>query len=379
MRRRRFQKGSLQLRKHGNRRVWVVLYYDDQGERRYHTLGWASEMKKGDADEKRQDFMREINGGDRTAAPVRPPTVKEFLDQVYLPFYRGKWKESTAGTTENRIQHHIVKELGTERLEDLTLAPLQQFLERKAGSGLSFSVVDHLRWDLTSMFEMAVSEKLIRVNPTSALYTPSVAKRPVGQAMSGEQVETALAAVEFRERVILQLAIFAGMRPGELLAIQREHVSADASVIEIRRRVYRGKFADPKNGLVRTVAVPPKTASLLGEWMETAVERTPEAHVFAGETGQPLWRSSLLEDHIKTKLEPIGLGWVNFQVMRRTHASLGHKAKVDPKVAADQRGHGIGVALDVYTKSSIEERAVAAKQLEEAVLTEVVKMPKRSA
>ena len=88
---------------------------------------------------------------------------------------------------------------------------------------------------------------------------------------------------------------------------------------------------------------------------------------------------SLLEDHVKTKLDPIGLGWVNFQVMRRTHVSLGHKAKVDPKVAADQRGHGIGVALDVYTKSSIEERAVAANQLEEAVLTKVVQMPKKSA
>ena len=47
MRRRRFQKGSLQLRKHGNRRVWVVLYYGQKGERRYHTLGLASEMKKG--------------------------------------------------------------------------------------------------------------------------------------------------------------------------------------------------------------------------------------------------------------------------------------------------------------------------------------------
>jgi integrase len=229
------------------------------------------------------------------------------------------------------------------------------------------------------MFEMGVSEKVIRVNPTAALYTPSLAKRPVRQAMSGDQVETALAAVEFREKVILQLAIFAGMRPGELLAIQREHVSADASVIEIRRRVYRGKFADPKNGLVRTVAVPPRTAGLLREWMEMAVDSNPGTHIFAGETGRPLWRSSLLDDHIRAKLEPIGLGWVNFQVMRRTHASLGHKAKVDPKVAADQRGHGIGVALDVYTKSSIEERAAAAKQLEEAVLTKAVEMPKRSA
>jgi hypothetical protein len=47
---------------------------------------------------------------------------------------------------------------------------------------------------------------------------------------------------------------------------------------------------------------------------------------------------------------------------------------VDPKVAADQRGHGIGVALNVYTKSSIEERTEAGKPLEESILT-----PKRSA
>jgi len=177
MRRRRFQKGKLQLRKHTDRRVWAVLYYDEKRERRYHTLGWASEMNKGTADEKRQEFMREINGGGRTTGATRQTTVAEVLEQVYLPFYRGKWKESTAGTSENRLRHHIAKELGTQRLEDLTLAPLQQFLEQKATSGLSFSVVDHLRWDLSSMFEMAVSEKLIAVNPTTALYTPKTAKR----------------------------------------------------------------------------------------------------------------------------------------------------------------------------------------------------------
>jgi hypothetical protein len=87
----------------------------------------------------------------------------------------------------------------------------------------------------------------------------------------------------------------------------------------------------------------------------------------------------LLEDHIRAKLEPTCLGWVNFQVMRRTHASLGHEAKVDPKVSADQRGHGIGVALDVYIKSSMEDRATAAKQLEDSVLTKAIRTRKRSA
>ena len=58
----------------------------------------------------------------------------------------------------------------------------------------------------------------------------------------------------------------------------------------------------------------------------------------------------------------------NFQALRRTHASLGHKAGIDPKVSADQRGHGIGVALDVYTKAALSTRAEAAKQLEESIL-----------
>ena len=52
----------------------------------------------------------------------------------------------------------------------------------------------------------------------------------------------------------------------------------------------------------------------------------------------------------------IGLGWVTFQVMRRTNASLGHKRGVDPKVAADQRGHGLGVSMDVYTQTDLDQK-----------------------
>lgn len=369
MRRRRFQKGSLQLRKHAERRVWVVLYYDELGDRRYHTLGFASEMNKSTADEKREEFMRTINGGVRTISAVRPPTVVEFIEEVYLPFYLGKWKESTAGTSENRIRKHIVTDLGPERLNKLTMAKLQKFLEEKATAGLSFSVVDHLRWDLSSMFDMAVAEKVVAANPTASLYTPKTAKRNKQVAMSAEQVELAINTVEEREKVILCLAVFAGMRPGELLAIRREHVKQAGRVIEVQQRVYRGKLDSPKNGLERTVAVPPETATLLWDWITNAVDPDPTAYVFAGETGQPLWRSSLLEDYIKSKLKPAGLGWVNFQVLRRAHASLGHEAKIDPKVSADQRGHGIGVAIDVYTKSSMKDRASAAKRLENSVLT----------
>jgi hypothetical protein len=42
-------------------------------------------------------------------------------------------------------------------------------------------------------------------------------------------------------------------------------------------------------------------------------------------------------------------------------------------VSADQREHGIGVPIDVYTKSRIEKRAEAAEKLEKAVLKPMLK------
>ena len=103
------------------------------------------------------------------------------------------------------------------------------------------------------------------------------------------------------------------------------------------------------------------------EWMGLVAEGT-EAWVFSSENAQtPMWRDNIWYRGMKPKLEPLGLDWANFQVLRRTHASLGHEAGIDPKVAADQRGHGIGVALDVYTKTALSKRAEAAEELENSV------------
>src|SRR5215813_14390849 len=102
--------------------------------------------------------------------------------------------------------------------------------------------------------------------------------------------------------------------------------------------------------------------------MNTAVGPKPNAYLFASEKGRPVWRETLMYDHIRPKLKPHKLEWVDFQVMRATHASIGHRLKLDPKVTADQRGHGVGVAIEEYTKTSVKDRAAAAKKLEESVL-----------
>jgi integrase len=126
---------------------------------------------------------------------------------------------------------------------------------------------------------------------------------------------------------------------------------------------------DPKTTTSnRTVAVPVETAALLNAWLEMVPDR-PDAWIFASENPKKsLWRDNAWFRRMKPRLAPIGLGWANFQALRRTHASIGHELEIDPKVSADQRGHGIGVAIDVYTKSPMKSKGEAANRLERAVL-----------
>jgi hypothetical protein len=81
----------------------------------------------------------------------------------------------------------------------------------------------------------------------------------------------------------------------------------------------------------------------------------------------PLRPNNLWKREIQPGLEVVGLGWVNFQVLRRTNASLSRKAKVDDKVSADQRGHGLGVSMNVYAISDLEQKVEAVTKLEAEV------------
>lgn len=344
--------------------MWVVLYREG-GARKYNTLGLFSKMSKSEAQKKQAEFMGEINA---KAATTPDPAIMfgDYLDNVALPFMRTKWKRSTAITTENRITHHL-EEFRKTRLAAITLKALQAFLGRKAGE-LSRSMVAHLRWDLRAVFKLALAEGYIERDPTASLYTPREAETETTRAMTGKEVEQFIGALELRERVIAHLAIFVGMRPGEILGLQRQHVSEDCRAVTIAQRLYRGDIDTPKTrSSRRTVAIPTKTASLMHEWM-SLVGGKPEDWVFSSENSlKPMWRDNVWYRCMKPKLKPLGLEWANFQVLRRTHASLGHEAGIDPKVAADQRGHGIGVALDVYTKASLNRRAEAAEELENSV------------
>jgi hypothetical protein len=50
------------------------------------------------------------------------------------------------------------------------------------------------------------------------------------------------------------------------------------------------------------------------------------------------------------------------------YASLSRKVGIDPKLVADQLGHGLGVNLDVYTVAALDQRRQAVEVLEASLV-----------
>ena len=149
--RKRYQQGS--LTKVGG--SWIAQWWED-GHRRKRTLGRIHHMTKAQAKTQLASIVAPINRA--SGKPLDQTTLVDFVGQIYFPFYRRKWKGSTRGTNESRIHHYLISEFSEWRLDSFSRDGLQDFLDRKSAAGLSFSTVNHLRWDLKQIFGMAAAE-----------------------------------------------------------------------------------------------------------------------------------------------------------------------------------------------------------------------------
>lgn len=143
MRRKRFQKGSVRPRKHGRQKVWVAQWWENGGKRS-KVLGRCSEITKSQAEIVLAQNLQPLN--ESAGQPPAPNfTFRQYVQDVFLPVYRKKWKESTRTTSEADILRYLVTAFGDRLLSSVSREQMQMFLDEK-GLTLSESVVGHLRW-----------------------------------------------------------------------------------------------------------------------------------------------------------------------------------------------------------------------------------------
>ncbi|MFL6448044.1 MAG: tyrosine-type recombinase/integrase [Bryobacteraceae bacterium] len=312
-----------------------------------------------------QEILKPVNDGVERSVS-KELTFESFVELTYLPVYKGKWKNSTAMTEENRIQVHLVGTLGEERMRSITREQLQELLECKAKT-CGRSMVDHMRFRLRSIFELAMSERVVEFNPAASLFTPRKCQpgrpRPV---LTPPQAGALLHLLGPREGVIARLATWEGMRPGEILALRVSDLDGDS--LWVKRRLYKGDLDEPKNERsTRQVALTLGTKALLEVWVQTLTEGSGSDWLFPSESGTPILKENLWPRCILPKLAPSGLAWANFQVMRRSFATWAKKAGVDAHTRSAQMGNTVDVNENEYAVATFEQKLAAIRRLEKAI------------
>lgn len=355
--RRRFQKPKIR-NKEG---YWITQYRDLDGRKRKVSFGPVSRTKKNDAERELARILEPINGARERNKDFE---FGAFVRQIYLPFYRRKWKTSTACSNEQRIVSHLMRPFETRLLTSFTRDELQRVLDEKAVAGMSYSVASHLRWDLRQIFRMAMVEGYLLRNPAELLFVPRQARHFPKPRLTLDQVRLMFSVLDLREKVIAGLAVLAGLRPGEIFALRRVHI--EQGYADIRQRIYQGQIDTPKTFHSRRWAgLGDGLSRWLGLWLEMLPDPGPDAWVFPSERiVTPLRYDNCRKNSFIPRLKSVGLEWATFQVMRRTHSCLLDDLGVDPQVRADQMGHTVDVNQNQYTRSSLARRRTAVNLLE---------------
>jgi integrase len=106
----------------------------------------------------------------------------------------------------------------------------------------------------------------------------------------------------------------------------------------------------------------------LHAWHAVTPNIKPEDWIFASENGKtPLWPTNVWHDKIRPTLDTLGLSWVNYQVLRRSVASLMNQLGIEAKTVADQLGQTLDVSQNVYTQAGVDKQRQAIEKLDNAL------------
>jgi len=377
MARRRYQKGT--LRKRGKRNpVWELIWREDFikpdggiGRRLISAiLGPVGGMTRRQAMKAAEDILRPLNQG--KMLPQSAITFADFVDRYFVPHGFPTLKLSTQRRYRQTLNTHLLPAFGHSKLCEIRALDPQRFVLQKMEQGLGWEAANHFRNLMSKIFATAKKWGFHSgENPASGVELPE--KKPVREKHILEPpiIPRLVAALEEPVRTMVLLALLTGLRVGEILALRWKDVDFTSGVIRVEQSYYRGITGSPKTkGSRRTLPLCTALRDALLAFRGLSVPMG-EALAFQTAKGTPYSDTNLLHRFLKPAGRRLGIPWLNWHTMRRTHATLFQVAGGSLRDAQAQLGHSkASTTLEIYTLPIPTHQREAVEKLSE-LLTNV--------
>jgi integrase len=221
---------------------------------------------------------------------------------------------------------------------------------------------------LKAVFNTAVDDELIRRNPCriKGAGQEKSAERPV---LMVTQVYALVAATDERYRVLVLLAAFTSLRWGELAALRRSDIDAQARTVRVTRQLNERDgggltFGPPKSEAgVRIVAIPELITPDLAAHIMTYARPGADGLIFTSPGGGPLRHTNFRRRFWVPALAAAGLPAMHFHDLRHTGNMLAADAGANLRELMERMGHSTTRAATVYLHGGTERQQAIADEL----------------
>jgi integrase len=318
---------------------------------------------------------------DRVRSPAKSggPSLGEFLQGWLESLPATRLKPRTIGYYHSYFRMHIAgTRLARTPIGHVTAQDLRELYAQKLASGLSRSTVHHLHAVLHRGLALAHRDDLVPRNVADLVDAPGLAAAEMN-VLIGDEPEGFIAAVRGHAlEALFIVAITAGLRQGELLALRWDNVDLDRGELAVVGSLSGQRRADlqvvtPKSGRRRRVSLAPVAADSLREHQRRQAALRSAANeqwldrglVFSRETGRPgdYLPAASLNRALDRVLHAAQLRRIRFHDLRHTAATRMLSRGVHPKIASEMLGHSsVQVTLDRYSHvtTTMQREAVRA-------------------
>jgi integrase len=335
---------------------------------------------KEDARDKLKDAQKQLEAGIDVGAPTQ--TLGGFHESWLANTVHPRLAPKTYKTYRDVMRVHVIPTLGTTRLDKLTAQQVATLLREKTDAGLSPATVGHIRSVLRNALNRAVRWNLIVRNPVVLTDPPRQDRRKVVPLGPGEARIVLEAAKGHRLEALFTVALFLGLRQGEILGLRWADVDLEAGTLSVTQALQRVDGAlilrAPKTEKSRRRLTLPATvvAALRAHRDRQAFERQAVGDhwkesglVFTTRIGTPIDPRNALRIWQKL-LVGAGLPKRTFHVTRHTAVSVMIGAGVPLKVIQEILGHSVlSTTADVYGHLFPQAFTEAAEAMERALGT----------
>ena len=373
-------RGKLIWRDADNKRHWIVRTFQQSGKRAAYSEflqwveeeeeAWRKKLTEGDISE-----ISRMNVPDYVSSFIDSKEGAKVLEPATIKSYR-----STVKYISNGLDGVELRELNARMVND--------WMADLLSSGLSSLTVGRAYRLLKQACKNAVFDGVLEKNPIDALKPPKrINKNPginsIDIAERTRLIESLNSLELTSVSVAALIALYTGMRRGEVCGLQWRDLDKDNRVIWIRRAVSEGQHGhylkSPKTDKVRDVALPDTLLGILTRWKK--IQAANLANNLSRQMNDTFIIGDAIGYYSPTRLTKewnslvklLGIKGAEgrpptFHDLRHTWATMFLANGGDVKTAASNLGHAnAAMTLNIYASADPDAKRRAADIVEAAI------------